>query len=286
MQFLATILIAAVTVHGVAVPDASPEPWCRQIGQPCWKVKRAAEAFAASIGEFEGLVDRSPEALRSHSEGGGAAFMAKRGVDEIANVVAASQGDPADYYGKLAMERRFAEDTTDVVRREEEANPCRPGQACRKSEYPAEADYEEDEDDEDAAEIERREEDDGSCQPGQECWKSEYPFEDDEDDEAEKRDVHGEDKRWCRQIGQPCWRVKRAAEALVEAIGEDEDLSKREFNPVSKREPWCRQPGQPCWKRDADPEPWCRQIGQPCWKAARDLHAMKNVARSVIESLE
>ncbi|KAF6830817.1 clock-controlled pheromone ccg-4 [Colletotrichum plurivorum] len=246
MQFLATILIAAVTVHGVAVPDASPEPWCRQIGQPCWKVKRAAAAFAASIGEFEGLVDRSPEALRSHSEGG-AAFMAKRGVDEIANVVAASQDDPADYYGKLAMERRFAEDTTDVVRREEEANPCRPGQAC---------------------------------------WKSEYPFEDDEDDEAEKRDVHGEDKRWCRQIGQPCWRVKRAAEALVEAIGEDEDLSKREFNPVSKREPWCRQPGQPCWKRDADPEPWCRQIGQPCWKAARDLHAMKNVARSVIESLE
>jgi hypothetical protein len=57
-------------------------------------------------------------------------------------------------------------------------------------------------------------------------------------DEKTKRDA-GPEAQFCRQPGQPCWKVKRAAEAAAEALAAPE---------AEARNPFCNRPGQPCWK--------------------------------------
>ncbi len=74
---------------------------------------------------------------------------------------------------------------------------------------------------------------------------------------------------WCRYVGQPCGKVKRAADAYAAALaGPDAD---------AEAEAWCRYVGQPCGKakRNATPEaePWCRYVGQPCGKSKREAEA-------------
>ncbi|RGP73455.1 pheromone precursor 1 [Fusarium sporotrichioides] len=82
-----------------------------------------------------------------------------------------------------------------------------------------------------------------------------------------KRDVKTlqEDKRWCWWKGQPCWKAKRAAEAVLHAVdgadgagapgGPEEHFDTSNFNPQN-------------------------------FEAKRDLMAIKAAARSVVESLE
>src|SRR5690348_2961434 len=69
----------------------------------------------------------------------------------------------------------------------------------------------------------------------------------------------------CWRPGQPCGKVKRAAEAFAEAIAEPSQNNKREAN--AEAEAHCWRPGQPCGKAkraalalahavaDAQPEP-------------------------------
>ncbi|KAL1900592.1 hypothetical protein Sste5346_002315 [Sporothrix stenoceras] len=121
------------------------------------------------------------------------------------------------------------------------------------------------------------------------------------EDGVAKRDAEA-DAQWCPLFGQSCWKVKRAAEALINTIdGFQKNVEKRDASAQ-----WCPLFGQSCWKRAAEPEAhaqWCPLFGQSCWKrdapvesrcnapggacatAARDLHAMYNTARSVLEGL-
>ncbi|KAK1770012.1 putative pheromone precursor protein 1 protein [Phialemonium atrogriseum] len=106
---------------------------------------------------------------------------------------------------------------------------------------------------------------------------------------AEKREPvdHEADKRWCLIKGQSCWKAKRAAEAVVSAIETVHDPRSTPFDPLarSKREaePWCLIKGQSCWKRDASAEAACNAPNGACTKAKRDLHAIYNVARSILD---
>ncbi|KAL0938641.1 clock-controlled pheromone ccg-4 [Colletotrichum truncatum] len=229
MKFLITIIASVVAANAVAIPD--DEARCHKIGQPCWKAKRAADAFSNALAKFDNVsVDDSIEALLSHSEGG-AAFMAKRGIDELAHAVAVSQDDPAEYYNKLEMRKRFSEDTKPVTLREAIAEP-KADPWCRD--------------------------------PGKSCWKRDI------NTNTERGGIPGEDRDWCLQRGQPCWRIKRAAEAVIEAIADDEDATSSEINTVTKRET----------------EPWCRSPDQPCWKATRDLSAIRDAAQSLVATLD
>ena len=91
----------------------------------------------------------------------------------------------------------------------------------------------------------------------------------------------------CDAEGGACWQAKRAALAVVNTIDMGNAIKMaRDANAVPskvKREaaPWCTLfPNQPCWKREAS----CHGPSGLCTKATRDLHAMYNAARSIIES--
>ncbi|KAK3694352.1 pheromone precursor protein 1 [Podospora appendiculata] len=251
-----TIFAIAAAVDAAAVADAEAAPqWCRIQGQPCWKVKRAADAFAEAIKTSGGLAARDDSA-------NGAAFVAKRGVNDLALVIAATQEDAEAFYSSLGLQNHFARDNemTSAAKRDAEANPqwCRiQGQPCWKAKRDADARPQ-------------------WCRiQGQPCWKR--------DAEAEAN------PQWCRIQGQPCWKAKRAAEAVISAIDSAGEVDPRDvaFDPEAliKREPspqWCRIQGQPCWKRDALAEAACNAPGGACTLANRDLHAMYNAARSLV----
>ncbi|KAK4465570.1 mat-specific pheromone precursor encoded by the mfm protein [Cladorrhinum samala] len=103
--------------------------------------------------------------------------------------------------------------------------------------------------------------------PGQPCWK------------RSSSPQAAEEYKRCAQEGSSCWQAKRAAEAVINTI-QNSDFAKREAAPQ-----WCtRFPGQPCWKRDASPEAACNAPNGACTKAARDAHAMYNVARYILDT--
>ncbi|KAM5347688.1 hypothetical protein ACJ41O_007512 [Fusarium nematophilum] len=226
---------------------AEPEPWCVRPGQSCWKVKRAAEAFADAIHTSGGLQARSAEGDLSHLSGG-AAFKAKRDLNELANLIAlAAEGEAAEYYSGLGLEDEFEEDSDPKEKRDALPAPwcVRPGQSCWKRDAQPYADA-------DAVEADKR----WCVRPGQSCWKAKRAA------EAVLEAIAGDEEDVEDKPFDPAYFAKRDAE------------------------PWCVRPGQSCWKRDAHPEPWCVRPGQSCWKAKRDLLAMKTVARGIVESYE
>lgn len=90
-----------------------------------------------------------------------------------------------------------------------------------------------------------------------------------------------EEHRRCTSEGHACWRAKRAAEAVLDAINAGNALTaKREADPQ-----WCGGVrGSACWKRAASAEAACYAPSGACTKATRDLHAMYNAARSIVDA--
>ncbi|KFA76124.1 hypothetical protein S40288_00271 [Stachybotrys chartarum IBT 40288] len=249
MKFLLVALAGLMTAAAVPAP-APPDirsAWCVRPGQPCWKVKRAAEAFAEAISDAGPLEARAPEADVGIMAGR-AAFAAKRSLTDLSNLLARS----TDNLG-LAKDKRAPQ------------NPwcTRPGQPCWFTEG------------EDEPATEKRSPQNPWCtRPGQPCWFT--------DGETNPESTEA-DKRWCTRPGQPCWKAKRAAEAVLAA---NADMEKREAeaDADADAEAWCTRPGQPCWKKRQ--ARWCTRPGQPCWKAKRDLEAVHAIARDLIADLE
>ncbi|KFY06024.1 hypothetical protein V491_08902, partial [Pseudogymnoascus sp. VKM F-3775] len=82
----------------------------------------------------------------------------------------------------------------------------------------------------------------------------------------------------CWRPGQPCGKVKRAAEAIASALAKSEP------------EAICWRPGQPCGKAkrdaEAEAEAICWRPGQPCGKAKREANALAEAAAETLASLE
>ncbi|OAA52838.1 mating pheromone precursor [Beauveria brongniartii RCEF 3172] len=118
---------------------------------------------------------------------------------------------------------------------------------------------------------------------------------------------------WCLRPGQPCWKLKRAVDALgehastpspvddaVPAVGADNIglfasgahdrlvhlASQSSFDPADAAEfekRWCMQ-NRKCWKRNADEhgelaKRWCLRPGEPCWKAKRAAESVLNAGQ-------
>jgi transposase InsO family protein len=115
--------------------------------------------------------------------------------------------------------------------------------------------------------------------------------------------------------GEPCWKNKRAAEALVAAVAAGHFVVRavlilipliprhlsnptvilQEARDAEAGTQWCSVKGEPCWKskRSAmafieatranvhearDAEPWCSVKGEPCWKSKREALAFLDAA--------
>lgn len=272
------------------VAEADPEAWCLFRGQGCWKVKRTAYAFANVIRGADAI--KESQAAEVSNMNGGAAYNAKRAIEDIGDALAGLTDSPAEFFRKLAILEHFhpdsdpvfpsfpgnitrRSDTEQLVERDEEAENTRRwclfrGQGCWKR---------------DAAPW--------CLFRGQGCWKRSVPM--------EAREAEADP--WCLFRGQGCWKrtdddtnnaalEAREAEAeaapafcpLGGAAGNTCYADKRDFAAADKRA--CNQPGEACdvarraaealvgemesWqptKRDGDVEArWCLFRGQGCWK--------------------
>ncbi|KYK56087.1 hypothetical protein DCS_08053 [Drechmeria coniospora] len=247
--FSAAAVLLGLAAVGSAAP--APEPWCTRPGSGCWKVKRSVEVFSRAIRSSGGLEARSPEADFSNAPGG-VAYAVKRAVDHLANVLALSSDNPEQYYKELGLEKEFEPDSGGKVKREALPNPwcTRPGSGCWKKR--------------DATAVQKR-----SCAGAASvCW---------EDD----GETSTEEKRWCTRPGSGCWKAKRAADAVLEAIGDDDNEAlEAAFDPAASHS------HSGARKREASPEPWCTRPGSGCWKVKRDLEAIRAAARSISAALE
>ncbi|KIE00973.1 pheromone precursor, partial [Metarhizium majus ARSEF 297] len=228
---IASIVVALVAAGAYAAPAPAAEasPWCWRPGQPCWKVKRVAEAFSESIKSSGALKERTPEAEYSNSPGG-AAYTIKRSLNELAHVASLTAREPAEYYRDLGLETRFAADEGLDKREaaeEDKRQWCwQPGQPCWKDKRWCGA-------------------------PGQPCWKAKKAAEAviNEIRDMSKRDEEGDAPPFnpghqgghfpaiCNGPNILCLKTKREASP--------------EANPEANPQ-WCWRPGQPCWKAKRD----------------------------------
>ena len=326
---LYTLALAASAASAAPPPvdakvDASPDAanqeeneWCMSTGQPCWKAKRAAEAFSAIIAsapQVGGLAARNVELESSHMPGG-YSFSVKRDLGELANIVAESTAEAVKYYENLQMERHFHPDSNVTMPEEDMEAEDMPEEDMPEEDMPEEDMPEEDMDAETDAEkethegVQKREPRrynrwwrNGSrrvrtkngwtwswcTRPGQSCWK--------------KRDVEAQaDKRYCLAEGNHCDIAKRAATAVIDAVGDmndeslpemaDGDDNQEMYGGLTKRDPrrynrWWRNGSRRVRTKNGWTWSWCTRPGQSCWKAKRDMNAMQNVARNILESLD
>jgi hypothetical protein len=315
----AALSVATAQAAAVASPEAnaSPEAWCLLKGQGCWKVKRAAEAFSDAITSSGGLKQSRAAEVSNHR--GGAAYNAKRGIDELAAIIASAYPDSDAFYEALNLDQQFAPDSnlteaeassTDIYTRDAETEESKrwcllkgqgcwkreaapwcllKGQGCWKRSVPMSP---------------REAEANPWCLlKGQGCWKRAEGVEAAAVDKREaapafcpfggeagstcyasKRDFVEADRRSCEQPGEACHKARRAAEALVDAL-ETAEPSKRDVDVEAR---WCLLKGQGCWKRDGMDAVVARCNGPSgaCTAAGRDLTAMHTAARSLLESLD
>ncbi|OAA43713.1 clock-controlled pheromone ccg-4 precursor [Metarhizium rileyi] len=230
-------------------PDAEAAPWCWRPGQPCWKVKRVADAFSESIKSSGMLKERTPEAEYSNSPGG-AAYKTKRSLNELAHLASLTAREPSEYYRDLGLDTRFNADQG-LESREASAEPwCwRPGQPCWKR---------------DASSDPIPIKDKRWCQrPGHDCWKA---------------------KRAAEAVINEIRHLTKRDEG-----GDDAPSNPGQFPDICNGPRilcWKKRSARPEASPDANAEPWCWRPGQPCWKAKRDLHALERAARDVLEPLE
>ncbi|KAK8929772.1 hypothetical protein H634G_01641 [Metarhizium anisopliae BRIP 53293] len=246
------LALAAAGAYAAPAPAPAPEasPWCWRPGQPCWKVKRVAEAFSESIKSSGALKERTPEADYSNSPGG-AAYKIKRSLIELAHVASLTAREPAEYYRDLGLETRFAADEG-LDKRQWCGSP---GEPCWK-------------DKRDAVAEDKRQWCGG---PGEPCWK-------------DKRwcGAPGEPCWKAKRAAEAVINEIRD----ISKRDEGGDAPPSHHFPAVCNGPniLCLKT-----KREASPEAspqWCWAPGQPCWKAKRDLHALDLAARNVVESLE
>ncbi|KAL2166887.1 hypothetical protein VTG60DRAFT_2066 [Thermothelomyces hinnuleus] len=238
------------------------EPWCTQfLGQPCWKKEKREEEEEEEEEEetagADGVVearDASPYCVQS----AGQPCWNKRADIAPTPVKRAPEPWCTDFLGQPCWKKK---------KRDAAADPepwCKQflGMPCWKRGA----------DNNNNNKEEKREaapaaEPDRFCSrfTGSSCWKRDGGA------------AAAEEVKRCTSEGRACWRAKRAAAAVINAIDVGNSVKMaRDADPG-----WCRQfLGMPCWKRAAS----CNAPAGICTRATRDLHAMYNAARSIIES--
>ncbi|KAK3941094.1 hypothetical protein QBC46DRAFT_432574 [Diplogelasinospora grovesii] len=237
MKFLHLCVFIGAVVSSLPTPVEDEKRWCLAIGQSCWKLRRAAEAFSA-------VIRTSPEHTLETRDETVLDKTAKQQIDALAALIGNRQDDPSALFNGLNQPQP-------VTKKEKRAPWCVF---------------------------------DGEIWS---CWSN-----DNKQDKPEilqrsstTPETPADEKRWCLAIGQSCWKAKRAAQAVVDAIDETPPEEKKE---EEKR--WCLAIGQSCWKRspktvvDEKVVEKCNGPDGLCTKAARELELIRAVARDIIDT--
>lgn len=158
MKYLATLCLTALVagVNSAAIAAAEPVAFCWRPGQPCGKVKRAAEAFCWRPGQPCGKAKRTALALAhavADANPEAEAFFDKLAIREaFPEPEAVADGMSAPFPSssiEANTDTSAAEPVNDIVKREAEAEAeaeavaeafCwRPGQPCGKAKREANA---------------------------------------------------------------------------------------------------------------------------------------------------
>ncbi|KFY11495.1 hypothetical protein V492_04429 [Pseudogymnoascus sp. VKM F-4246] len=225
MKYFTALCVAvlAVGANSAAIPE--PEPICWLPGQPCGKVKRAAEAFAEAIAEpicwlpgqpcGKAKREANPEAEAICWLPGQPCGKAKRAAEALASAVA--DANPDATFDHLAIREAFPE-----------PEPAAIGKLTPSL---------------------------SSSMETSSDMSTAGPVDDKLKREAEAI---------CWLPGQPCGKVKRAAEAISSALAEEH--TKRAAN--------------------AEAEAICWLPGQPCGKAKRNAEALAEAAAVALASMD
>ncbi|OTA00537.1 hypothetical protein A9Z42_0007360 [Trichoderma parareesei] len=193
MKFLAAVTVFA----SAALAAPNPEPWCYRIGEPCWKLKRTAEAFNHAVRSHDLTTRAQGEAIPDE-----VALSAIEGLDQLKKLILVSTEDPSSLLPPNATEPESKRD----VEVEEDKRWCyRIGEPCWKAKRT------------DEISEEKR----WCWILGGKCWKTKRVAEavlsaTIEGDEKRSVDAEGnaDEKRWCYRIGEPCWKAKRDLETI------------------------------------------------------------------------
>jgi hypothetical protein len=92
----------------------------------------------------------------------------------------------------------------------------------------------------------------------------------------------------CGDVGGPCYKLKRAAEAVASAISAPSPWCNN-AGTVCTREAWCNNAGTVCTKEKREAEAlakaWCNNAGTVCTKSKRDAHAMANAVNDILAQI-
>ncbi|KAK4105945.1 hypothetical protein N658DRAFT_564245 [Parathielavia hyrcaniae] len=236
------------TAADKATEKSEAEPWCtRFLGQPCWGKRSDEDAVTPAKRDVATAVKRETEPWCTRFLG--QPCWGKR-AEEEATPVKRDDSTPV----KRAAEpwcTRFLGQPCWGKRDAEPYCTASNGQPCWTRSVP---------------EKQERQVD-WFCTrfAGSSCWK------------RDGSEAVAEEVKRCSGEGQACWKAKRAASAVIDAIEQGNALKMaRDADPA-----YCtRCFGGPCWKRDAS----CNSPAGICTKATRDLHAMCNAARAIIDA--
>ncbi len=197
IAYLAALTVSAVNGLALATSPApalelrDPQKWCHRVGEPCAKIKRAAEAIAEAFPH----PDMSPEMIVRCYGAGGACNIAKREALALAEAV-------AEAHAVADLEDRGIPKWCNRV-----------GEPCAKKEKRE-------------ADIEDRGIPKWCHRVGEPCAKAKRAAEAiaealAEPAEEEKRDTDTADgvHKWCYRVGEPCAKAKRGVDALAAAMG-------------------------------------------------------------------
>lgn len=97
--------------HGKSIQyckaNRSAEPFCHRVGEPCSKVKRAAEAVAEAFAEPKAAANPDANAEAFCHRVGEPCSKAKRAADALAAAVAEAQPNPVAFFESLKMRDAF-----------------------------------------------------------------------------------------------------------------------------------------------------------------------------------
>lgn len=256
-------LVTALTITTCVLASPTPWPWCMRPSQPCWKVKRAVEAFDGAVSTISAR--HTSKNLETVHDDDSINFIASAAFDQLSDLVA-QVSPPESTVSKHSRSRDGSEHTKGLWCLPGPAK-CLPWDSINIDDPTGPPHTNHDNNNKDDTIPRKRWCGRSDVSLGKRCWKDEYKA------LAQRRkgdEEHEVEKRWCMRPSQPCWKAKRAAESILNAGQEDDESADAEE---------VAEDGD----SGVEARNECGVESSECWRAKRDLNDLYSMARAIVE---